>query len=281
MAVGDYNRLTAANHLLGRHDEELRIAREAKQLFSTQLGARNDELFALAALGRSDEIGRAIDELVALRYSGGGSPGGSMRTAAEELRAHGHHDAALVVARRGIDWYRARPPAQREASRLPLAQTLYKAGDWAAAGALVAELLKGGPDNQAHVALAGTVAARLGDRATALKHQATLMQLEKEPSAGGALRRAQIAAVLGEKQQAVDLLRDAVARGLAFNLVLHRNVDLTILRGFAPDRRIDEAEIVSSLTDALTQREGRGERRRRSPCAPPRSGERQTHLRVC
>ena len=78
------------------------------------------------------------------------------------------------------------------------------------------------------------MAARLHDRASALKHQAALVELDRQPNGNVALRRAQIAAVLGEKQQAVDLLREAIAQGLPFTLTLHRNVDLTLLRGFAP-----------------------------------------------
>ena len=137
-----HSRLTTANHLLGQHEEELRIARDAMQLFPTQLGTRNDELFALAALGRSMRLAAPSTDIVALQYASTGSPGGSMRITAEELRAHGYREQALAVARRGVAWYRNRPPAQLETLQLALAQTLYEAEEWESAQGVVTELLK-------------------------------------------------------------------------------------------------------------------------------------------
>lgn len=38
----------------------------------------------------------------------------------------------------------------------------------------------------------------------------------------------------GEREQAVERLRDAFARGLPMSLGLHRQMDLEALRGFTP-----------------------------------------------
>jgi hypothetical protein len=43
-----------------------------------------------------------------------------------------------------------------------------------------------------------------------------------------------LAALLGERERAVELLRDAFARGLSMSTAVHRLIDLESLRGFAP-----------------------------------------------
>ena len=61
--------------------------------------------------------------------------------------------------------------------------------------------------------------------------------LAQRPSdAGGVteLRRAQLAALLGQREQAVELLSDAFARGLSMSTSLHRQMDFESLRGCAP-----------------------------------------------
>ncbi len=111
MTVGTrrYARLATANHLLGRHDEELRVATIARKLFPTSFISRTDELTALAALGRTDNLGRAVDETLAIAVSGSGTPAASIRAAAEDLRAHGRRVESIALARRAVAWYRARP----------------------------------------------------------------------------------------------------------------------------------------------------------------------------
>jgi tetratricopeptide (TPR) repeat protein len=231
-----HTRLASANHLLGRHEEELRIAQVAKGLFPSSLATRNDELLALAALGRMDDLRKAIDDTQAVTVLGGGTPAGSMRVAAEELRAHGHRAESIEWAKRAVAWYRNQPAQAltSAASRLALAQSLYAAEEWSEAGKLATALLKEQPDNTAYVALAGAVAARQGDRGVAAKHAAALAHAPSAPFGAIELRRAQLAALLGEREQSVQFLRDGFARGLSMSAGLHRNIDLETLRGFAP-----------------------------------------------
>ena len=94
--------------------------------------------------------------------------------------------------------------------------------------------MKEQPGSSAYNALAGAIAARTGDRATAMKRSAALSQLPSEPDGTVELRRAQLAALLGLRDQAVELRRDAFARGLSMSTGLHRQMDLEALRGFAP-----------------------------------------------
>ena len=50
----------------------------------------------------------------------------------------------------------------------------------------------------------------------------------------GSAKRAPLAALLGDREQAVTFLRNAFARGLSITLALHRQLDFESLRGFPP-----------------------------------------------
>ena len=231
-----YARLAAANHLLGRHEEELRVARIARNLFPTSFLSRNDELIALAALGRVDELRRAAEDTQTMAAQGDSTPAVSMRVAAEELRAHGRLAESIALAQQAVTWYRNRPAdfLATAANRFLLAQSLYVAEQWTEARAIVLSLMREQPKSVAYAAMAGAVAARLGDRDAAMRHLATLERASSEPGGVTELRRAELAALLGRREQAVSLLRDAFARGLSMSTGLHRQMDLESLRGFAP-----------------------------------------------
>jgi tetratricopeptide (TPR) repeat protein len=231
-----YARLATANHLLGRHDEELKVATLARETFPTSFLSRNDELIALAALGRTDDLRRAVDNTLTMATQGVATPAGSMRFAAEELRAHGHRAESIDLARRSVAWYRNRPAdfLTSAASRFSLALSLYDAEEWAEAGSIASALIKEQPGSSAYLGLAGAIAARMGDRAAAMKQAAALSRLAPEPDGIVELARAQLAAVLGQRERAVELLRNSFARGLSMSTALHRQMDFESVRGFAP-----------------------------------------------
>jgi len=231
-----YGLMASANHLLGRHEEELRIARLARELFPSSFGARRDETFALAALGRLDELDRAIDDGLALGTPDV-SPASLLLAAAVELRAHDHPDESIRVAARAVAWSRGRPAAQQasEDGRWTLARALYVAEQWPEARQLVGELMTVQPENREYRGLAGSIEARLGDHALALKHSAALAELPGESDGTVPLLRARIAAVLEDREHAMDFLRDAFAEDLLYGFgQLHRDKDLQLLRGFPP-----------------------------------------------
>lgn len=231
-----YGLMTVSNHMLGRHEEELRIARVARDLFESSLGARTDEAHALAALARFDDLGRAIDEALALGTTNR-SPVWLLTSTAAELRAHGHPDEAVRMAARAVAWCRSRSPAQQagEDSRWELAQALYVAEQWAEAQQFVAELMVSQPENREYRGLAGSIAARLGDRDLALTHSAGLVDLPGESDGSVPLFRARIAAILGDREEAINFLRNAFAERMIYGFAwLHRDGDLSLLRGFGP-----------------------------------------------
>ncbi len=152
-----YGRLAAANHLLGRHDEELKVAIIARELFPTSSISRTDELIALAALGRIDDLRRAVDDTLTIAVGSSATPAVSMRFAAEELRAHGRRAESIELAKRSVAWHRNRPAdfMTVAANRFSLAQSLYAAEEWAEAGAMVSALNKEQPGRSAYVGSGG------------------------------------------------------------------------------------------------------------------------------
>jgi hypothetical protein len=100
---------------------------------------------------------------------------------------------------------------------------------------LVAEVADTARARVDYLGFLGVVAARMGDAQEARRIAAELAN-NRRPYLFGAptLWQARVAAVLGEKERAVGLLHAAMARGVAFGLWLHRDVDLESLRGYAP-----------------------------------------------
>ena len=183
-----------------------------------------------------DELGRAADDLPTATKAEGATAGLTMRFAAEELRAHGHRVESLALAQRAVTWYRNRPAEflAAAANRFALAQRLYAAEAWSESAAIATALLRAQKGNAVFAALSGAAAARRGDHAAARVQVAALAQLPSEPGGIVELRRAQLTALLGQNEQAVELLRDAFGRGLSMSAGLHRQIDFESLRGFAP-----------------------------------------------
>jgi len=234
---GDWSwaRRTDARHLLGRHEEELALARQARERHPSSLLARGNEAYALAALGRIAELERALDDAVTLEGRRAQNPGQLLRAAAAELAAHGHAEAAANVAARAVAWYRSRPAGalDQPALRLELGLALYLAGHLEGAAAVARELLELDARDHRHHSLAARVAARRGDARTARRHLAALTELPDERGEVY-LARARVSALLGEREAALDLLREGLAQGLEFSLFFHRDPDLATLAGWEP-----------------------------------------------
>jgi len=230
----DYWRwLTAAFHLLGEHRKELEEARRARQLYPDLLRTLSYEVRPLAALGRLEELNERLDESLTLPTQGGWTVGRVMWVAGTELRAHSYHEEATVVFNRGINWYRSRAQEQAETPvyRYRLAEILYEAERWQEARILIQELVEEFPGNQRYLGYLGILNARLGNTRQALRIDEELRAMDS--SYGWASYwRARIAAVRGERDRAVDLLNDAVAKGHFWTgRLYHTDKDLESLRG--------------------------------------------------
>jgi tetratricopeptide (TPR) repeat protein len=240
-------------HRLGRHEEELRET-EGVMSFDldpwTQPTAR---VPALAALGRTDELERLLGVTATLPAAYWMDQGALLRIAAEELRAHGHREAALRLAERGVDWWRRQGVDDLRARR-NLAATLYLAEKWEDAREVYGELTRLDPEDATALGRLGALAAREGDREKALAISARLAELfaKLEPAARScargehALRRAGIAALLGQKDEAVRLTRESIAQGLQHAGIdgdWHIEPDLEPLHGYAAYEQLMEPEV--------------------------------------
>jgi tetratricopeptide (TPR) repeat protein len=245
------------HHMLGQYDEELDVLRAGRREFPDDLRLVDGHLRALAALGRIDELNALLDTLLALpveRVPGGvRSIDARAQVGADALRAHGHVDAGRQVAQRLLDWLEARPPGEALQLRLgsyyryALAECLYRLERWEEARAVYEELLAENPASGLglrSLGRLGAIAARLGDTARA---RAISEQLAEKPG-GQPVRRAYIAALLGEQAEAVRLLREGLNAGLDrgrwpqgsmgyYTELRHRDMDLEPLRGYPPFER--------------------------------------------
>ncbi len=171
------------------------------------------------------------------------SPGTAMRTTAVELLAHGHEEAARDLLERAIAYYES--PLVRERAgdppsveyRFDLARTLYYAGRWAEARSTFEELVSEYPERYGYLAWLGRTCAKLGERDEALEVSDQLGQFSERPYVHGVptVYQAEIAALLGERERAVNLLGEAFERGTHFGgLWIHMSEPFWSLRGYAP-----------------------------------------------
>jgi tRNA A-37 threonylcarbamoyl transferase component Bud32/TolB-like protein len=234
-----WDRRTELYHILGRHERELEVAREGRARLPGSLPLMACEGRALAALGRIDELRALSDDILGQRVEPGATPGDFVLSIAEELRAHAHAAEAAEAADRALAWYHAQPPAMLARGwRSDLqASLLYARERWADAAALRDSLPIEDVDPVDGPGTRGVLAARLGLADSARAIATRLARLERPRLNGqNTLWRARIAAVLGEKDSAVALLRQAFGEGLAYGIWLHADMDLESLRDYKPYR---------------------------------------------
>jgi len=262
-----WNYTALMHHTLGNHETELEVAREARRRFPGQMILLDRHLAALAALGRTAEIEALLDTVFALpdsRYRHfTHKPQGRALNVGRELRAHGHAVAARLVLQRGLDWIEAQPQEGGGWN----ADFLYELGRWEEARnlyrqsyeRLVEEETAWDPESDrktieaaaAALASMACVAARLGelDQARSIgtelseRIEATLRQMPNQTVRGMQYwlsgEQARVAAVLGERQEAVLLLRQGfevvLEKGFYVNQIRHRFIaDFESLNDYLP-----------------------------------------------
>jgi tetratricopeptide (TPR) repeat protein len=229
--------LARAYHLLGQHQLEREAARIAAQWYPDILRLRYREVSAVAAMGELDEVDRIIEESLAVRPADEYHAGVVILGAAQELRAHGNHAESLALSNRAVDWCRGR--MTREASTDPLrpflARSLYQAERWAESRELFRRLAAEDPGNLDYQGYLGALAARLEDESEALAISNALQALDRPgPRDRLTFWRARIAALLGDREGAMTLLREAYAQGAKFDARLHLDLDLEPLWDHPP-----------------------------------------------
>ena len=243
--------LAGAYHVLGRHQDELGVAKRGRQNFPASLSVLDVELRARAALGQEDQVDRLLDESrvmepdpnIALDIGRGAGPWQPYE-AALEFRAHGYPEAYRRAITRALDALPATGSADTttQAVRLERAVVYYAGERWEQARAEYAQLQSADPTNVELLGGLGTSEARLGHRVAAEAVASRLGTLRRPyPHGRTEYWRARIAAVLGDRDGAVALLREALAAGFACTYhevphseACHRDMDFELLRGYPP-----------------------------------------------
>ncbi len=228
--------LMQAYHAVGDYRRELREAEGGRGVFPDRMRVLNAEVRALAALGRVDEVMQRLDESVLLPPEDGLVPGYLMKRAAAELRAHGHREASFEALDRAFEWLRSRPAEEAESGfhRFEVAEALYMRERWDDARMIFEELAEGPPHINVQGFL-GVLAARRGDRETALAIGEGLTGMAAPGDFGRDVYwQACIASLLGDRERAMALLSEAYARGRLFSVLLHRDMDLEPLHDYPP-----------------------------------------------
>jgi len=228
--------LADAHHMLGNYKKELEVIKIGEKYFPKRLWFRATEARALAALGKTNEVKKVIEECLR-EESTGGTPGDVMLEAAKELYAHRDKDASREVFARAIEWYRSRPEDEKktESYQLSLANALYPARQWEETGKIFEALAADHPDNIDYQGYLGALAARRGDRSQAMKISEELAKIDRRFLFGNhTYWRVCIAALLGEKERAVALLEESFSQGRRYDVDLHRDIDLESLWDYPP-----------------------------------------------
>jgi tetratricopeptide (TPR) repeat protein len=223
--------------MIGAHRAELNAARNGRQRHPDEVDAVVYEVRALAALGRVEEVKDVLEAALALPP---GATWGHAEPAAEaawEFRAHGSYEAAQQAFDLAIDRLRMHTPDTSRVTEhhYALGSTLYGAERWREAHELFVELAERSPHDTRFQGYLGILQARLGNQDAALQISDELAAVDLPFGRGeNTLWRSRIAALLGDRQQAVELLRSAINEGVYFGIWLHRDPDFESLRDYPP-----------------------------------------------
>ncbi len=230
-----------AYHLLGEHQPELALAREARRLVPVDMQEPMWEACALVGLGRLAEVNVVVDQMARMPQvdlvSQVYSLAWYMDLIGRDLRAHGYRKEARALFERAIRWHEARPAAEQHDFRDVLARALYDAERWDEARQILRQLTAETPEELELHAMLGAAAARLGDLAEVARVDRWLAA-QKRPYLNGehTYHRARLAAILGDRDRAVALYRQAVDEGFGFrsSYGVHTDPDFESVRGYPP-----------------------------------------------
>ncbi len=224
--------LTAAHHKLGQQEAELAIAEECQRRNPSSLIALKCKIRAFAGTGQVEKVTHLVAEGFTLPNQPG-IPEGPLTIAALELRAHGYEAEAMKMLQQLIELYEAKPTEEIRPNLYRYGFALYQARRWTEARNAFEELVKLRPDVIEFQYHLGLIAARLGNREEAAKISDSLKNLQRPYLFGGhTYCRAGIAAILGEREQAVALLQESFRQGHDYEL--HIDFDFESLRSYLP-----------------------------------------------
>jgi hypothetical protein len=218
MVAMSFLRCAISHHILGHHQEELQTARKGLDIFPTHHDLLVAEARALIVLGDETSFEDVVAEL--LSTPTGLTPANLLAEAAATARAHGRPDWGRTLARRALFVLDDRAdPNKAFFEGWMRAKALVLAGELDQAQALLESIRSMEEKGTALQSLGvdgwlGAVAARRGDLETARAIDRKLAGLGENQQRGWPSHyRAAIAAWLGHRDQAMELLSQSRAEG--------------------------------------------------------------------
>lgn len=242
-----YDDLISSLHFLadyrGDFRENLRVARRASRQYPKRVHARMYEIDALAGMGRGEEVEAVLNEAVTMPAQPGDNetPVARVMRAVTELRAHGDTVRSRALSHRALTMLRAQPriPGEAISEGEQWMIALYHLGRYGEARVMLDSVMKPhAGDRYAYYAWLGRLAARVGDTSTARLAMDSIEARTAPRFDKGAsqFHRARIAAVLGEREETIALLRESFARGgppSQYTRLRHFH-DFEAMRGYRP-----------------------------------------------
>jgi tRNA A-37 threonylcarbamoyl transferase component Bud32/tetratricopeptide (TPR) repeat protein len=262
---GYWDPLLRAEHALGEYREELRDVRRARvedEDPSNSVHWLGIEMGALVGLGRVQEataLAEASDTL-AMAVAERWWPVSMWIRLASELHAHGQPLAARPAAERGVAWAKRRPADEQgtdeRVSEMPghlglLCDALYLSERWDEARAVCGRIATQHPNDPEALAHLASLAARSRDLRAAERYSQQLSRVDlpdwiftdwsssraEVAAQYGQVARARIAALTGQKAEAVRLLQLVTSDFQIANipsLFLREDPDFDSLRDYPP-----------------------------------------------
>ena len=230
-----WTNLAYTHHMLGNHEDELKVARRAAQLFPGQPAVEWIQVHARTALGPVDSVSAGLERIGRIAPD---RLGPYLLMAGDELRVHRRPEEARDVFERAAAWYegQAIKTGGDAPHLLGQARAAYALGRWEQARTLATAALEAGADEVVALGYIGRAAARLNDREQALELAQRLAQLDRPYLFGrNTFRRALILAVLGERDETVRTLEQAFGERCPVDGT-HRQMDFEPLLDYPPFR---------------------------------------------
>ena len=196
-------RLTSAYHEVGDYEAEVEALDRMRQLHPNAPRTLGVEMRVLGAGGRVEELELRIQEAIQ-RSTGGDLSLQGFR----ELRAHGYPAAASNLVDRTLEWFEGRTSDWRQdpGQSYVYAKLLSRARRWDESQAILEDVAEAVPferaERQSAALELGFVLASQGQRDEAFR--ALGIRLSSNP-----MVRAWVEAALGERERAMELLREA------------------------------------------------------------------------
>ena len=245
-AVRIFGEISKDHHILEDFERALAAARRMLEFVPSDGYARTEEAVSLAALKRYAELAERVEAAGALPddpTTWEAFTGGDLLTrVARELEVHGAPaDTVRRYALAAVAWYDAstRAGVSDTVHLFGHARAAYAAGQWEEARALYERLMAINPITPEWVAGAGSAAARMGDTTRADSLLKQVLTLPNDYMFGRRSRSAaMVAAALGRKDQAVQLLTQSLREGLGRRWNWHTEPDFSTLLNYEPFRAL-------------------------------------------